>query len=91
MNMPDRIGELLRQLLARIGVEKSHIVIDGARDHVEIELLRLARLRVHEELQTPRIGIGQPFIDGEAVALGLRYLLALLIEKELVVETVGWR
>ena len=45
MNMPDRIDELLYQLLARIGVEECLIVIDRARDHVEIELLRLARLR----------------------------------------------
>ena len=44
MDVPDRIGELLLHILARIGVEKALILVDGARDHVEIELLRLARL-----------------------------------------------
>ena len=69
MDVPDRIAEPLLPLLARIGVEKAEIVVDVAWDHVEIEPLRRGRLLEHEERQALRAGIGQPFIDREAVAL----------------------
>ena len=91
MDVPHRVGEPLLDVLARKGIEEFQIFIDGARDDVEIESLRLARLLVHEELQARGIGIGEPFLDGEAVALRLRDLLALFVEEELVVEAFGRR
>ncbi|MGY4282559.1 hypothetical protein ACVWXO_001779 [Bradyrhizobium sp. LM2.7] len=48
--------------------------------------LRRLRLAVHEQRQRFRRGVAQPFVDGEAVALRLRDLLAFLVEKELVIE-----
>src|SRR5437762_5219403 len=89
MDVPYRIDELLLCVLARIGLEETLILIDAARDDIEIELLRLARALIHEELQAFGIGIGQPFVDGETVAFGLRDLLAPLVEEELVIEAVG--
>ncbi|MEY9573216.1 hypothetical protein ABIE88_000792 [Bradyrhizobium diazoefficiens] len=49
------------------------------------------RLAIHEQRQRFRRGVAQPFVDGEAVALRLRDLLALLVEEELVVEAFGRR
>src|SRR5688500_2755353 len=86
--MPDGIGQMLLCILTRIGVEKALILVDGARDYVKIEFLRVARPVVHEELQALRISIGKPFVDGEAIALRLRNLLALLVEEQFVVEAL---
>ena len=47
------------------------IFIDRARDHIKVQLLGLARLIVHIKCQGIRIGIGQPLINGQAIALGL--------------------
>src|SRR4051812_952094 len=86
--MPDRIGELLLSLLPRIAVEMLLILIDGARDDVEVKPLRRLRLTIHEQRERFRRGIAQPFVDGEPVALGLRYLLPLLVQEELVIEAL---
>ena len=86
MDVPDRIGELLLGVLPRKAVEELLVVVDVARDHVEIQPLRRLRLAVHEQRQRFRRGVAQPFVDGEPVALRLRNLLALLVEEELVVE-----
>ena len=43
MDVPDRIGQPLLGILARIGGEELRIFVDGPRDHVEIEPLGLAR------------------------------------------------
>ena len=69
-----------------IGLEEAEIVVDRPRDHVEIEALRRARLLEHEERQALGTGVGQPFLDRQAVALRLRDLLPVLVEKKLVVE-----
>ena len=42
--------------------------------------------RVHAEVLRQ---LGEPLIDGEAIAPRLRYLLPALVEEELVVEAVG--
>ena len=88
MDVPDRVAEALVLGLAGIGGEEREIVVDRARDDVEIEPLRRPRLLEHEQRQAFRRGIGQPLVDGEAVALRLRDLLAVLVEEELVVEAV---
>ena len=88
MDVPDRIVQLLPRVLPRKAFEKLLIVVDVARDHVEMQPLGRLRLAVHEQRQRFRRGIAQPFVDGEPVALRLRYLLALVVEEQLVVETL---
>src|SRR5438445_685687 len=91
MDVPDGIAELLLDILPREPVEELLIVVDVARDHVEIEPLRRLRLAVHEQRQRFRRRIAQPFVDRKPVALRLRNLLALLVEEQLVIETLGRR
>ena len=86
MDVPDRIGQPLLAVLALIAVEELLVLVDIARDDVEIKPLRRLRLAKHEERQGFGAGVTQPLVDGEAIALGLRNLLALLVEEELVVE-----
>ena len=76
--------KLLLSILLAIGIVELCILIDGARDHIEVELLGLARAVIHEELKALRVGIGQPLINGEAVALGLGNLLALVVEEQFI-------
>ena len=76
-------------LLLAIGVLELRIFIDGAGDHVEVKLLGLARAVIHVERKRIRVGIGQPFVDGEAVALGLGNLLALVVEEQLIDIMLG--
>ena len=74
------------RVLPRKAVEELLVVVDVARDHVEVQPLRRLRLAIHEQRQRFRRGIAQPFVDGEPVALRLRNLLALVVEEQLVVE-----
>jgi hypothetical protein len=69
VDVPDRIAELLLGALPRIGIEELQIVVDVARDDVEVEPLRRLRLAIHEQRQAFRAGITQPFVDGQPIAL----------------------
>src|SRR6476646_3599116 len=62
------------------------ILIDGARDHIEIEALRLPRALIHIKPEALGTRISEPLIDGEAIAAGLGAFLALPVAKELVIE-----
>ena len=86
VDVPDRIGELLLGILPRKAVEELLVVVDIARDHVEVQPLGRLRLAIHEQRQRFRRRIAQPFVDGEPVALRLGNLLALLVEEQLVIE-----
>src|ERR1700722_20204094 len=86
MDVPDRIAELLPTILPRETLEELLIVVDIARDDVEVEPLGRLRLAVHEQRQRFRRGITQPFVDGGPLALRLINLLALLVQEKLVVE-----
>src|SRR5688572_20192659 len=88
MDVPDRVLQLARRLLGGELAQEIEIVVDRARDHVEIEPLGRARLLIHEERQAFGRRIAQPFLDREAVALRLRDLLPLLVEEELVIESL---
>ena len=79
------------RVLPREAVEELLVVVDIARDDVEIQPLRRLRLAVHEQRQRFRRGIAQPFVDGQAIALRLRNLLALLVEEQFVVEALRRR
>ena len=89
MNVPDGISEPLLPRLTRKSVEKGEIVVDVARDHVEVQTLRRRRLLIHELREALGARIGQPFLDGEPIALRLRNLLPLGVEEKLVVEALG--
>src|SRR5581483_9311105 len=86
MNVPDRIAEPLLEVLPLIGLQILQVFVHMTRDHVEVESLRRLWLAVHEQRQTFWAGVAQPLLDGEAIALRLGNLLALLVEEELVVE-----
>src|SRR3954463_15442867 len=90
VNVPDRVGELLPGVLPRKTVEELLVVVDVARDDVEMQPLCRLRLAVHEQRQRFRRRIAQPFVDGETVALRLGNLLALVVEEQFVIETLGW-
>src|SRR3954465_10853243 len=86
MDMPDRIAEALLAVLAVVAVEELLIVVDVARNDIEVKPLGRSRLAVHEKRQALRAGVAQPLVDGQAVALRLRDLLALLVEEQFIVE-----
>ena len=86
MNVPDRIVERLGAVLFGVFFQMRPVFVDGLRDDVEIEFLRRFRILEHVERQALRRGVGEPLLDGDAVALGLGDLLAVLVEKQLVVE-----
>src|SRR6202011_880527 len=91
MDVPDGIGEPALGVLAFISFEQLLILVDMTWNDIEIETLCRLRLAIHEERQRLRAGIAQPFVDGQPIAPGLGDLLAVLVEKELVVETFGRR
>src|SRR5690348_16364010 len=81
MDVPNRVHEFRSRLFLWIGREMAYIFIDRARDHVEIETLRLARALIHVERQAFGRRVSQPLLNGEAIAARLRNLFALLVEK----------
>ncbi len=89
VDVPHGIGHPQRGVLTEVGGEMLEIFIHIARDDIEIQPFGFARLVIHEVLQAFGTGIAQPFIDGQPVAFRLRYLLAFLVEEELVVEAFG--
>ncbi len=52
-----------------IGVEEGDVFVDRLGNDVEMQPLGGARLLEHEERQAFGRAIGQPFLDGDAVAL----------------------
>src|SRR5580704_353405 len=89
MNMPDRIAETLLGLLPWISVEEGLIIIDRARDHVEIEPLGGGWSPIHEKRQTFGTRIREPRVDGQAIAFRLRDFLALFVEEQFITEPFG--
>ena len=77
-----------RGALPLVGFQELIVFVDVTRDHVEIEPLGRLGLAVHEQRKALGAGVAQPLVDGEAVALRLRDLLAGLVEKKLVVEAL---
>ena len=72
--------------LALVGFEELLVLVDVARDDVEIEPLGRLRLAIHEQRQAFRAGVAQPFLDGQPVAFRLGDFLAVLVEEQLVVK-----
>ena len=79
-----RVAEpLVRILILPVGAELV-VVVHRTRDHADMQLL--GALGVGEDVEGERgvAAIGQPLVDRQAVALGLRDLLALLVQEQLV-------
>src|SRR5665213_2347004 len=91
MDMPDRIGEPVFLILPRISLQEGEIIVDRARNDVEVEPLCRRWLLIHEKRQAFRTRIGEPVIDRQAIAPGLRNLLSLLVEEYFVIEALGLR
>ena len=81
--------ELLRRLELRELDELGVVVVHRARNDVEVEPLGAPRALVHVPGEALGIGVVEPLLDGEPVALRLRDLLALLVQEELVGERLG--
>src|ERR1700730_1913673 len=89
MNMPDRVAETLLGVLPWISIEEGEIIVDGARDHVEIEPLGGGWFLIHEKRQTFGARIREPRVDGQAIAFRLRDFLPLFVEEQFVIERFG--
>ena len=87
VDVPGRVFEPLRRALPGEFREMRQVVVDVAGDHVEMEPLRPPGRGVHVERERLARAVGEPFLDGQAVAAGFRDLLAVLIEEELVDES----
>ena len=75
VDMPDRIVEALRRLLLWILGQERQVLVDGARDDIEIEALGRLRLLEHVKRKALGRGIGQPFLYGQTIALRCSFLL----------------
>ena len=71
-------------------LEVAEVVVDAARDHVEMKPFRLARGIVHEKREAFGRRVGQPFLHRQAIAAGFRDLLAVLIQEQFVGHALGW-
>src|SRR5690606_3897671 len=86
VDVPHRIFKLLRRILLGEAGQEGQIIINRARDDIEVEPLGGARLLVHEERKAFLRCVGQPLLNRQPIALRLRNLLSLLVEEELVTE-----
>src|SRR5689334_21870872 len=87
--MMDGVAELLLDRLARIIAAELPIFVDRARDHADVQALRLLRFAVDVEGKARLAAVAKPLLEAEAVSLRLGDLLALFVEEHLVVEAFG--
>ena len=91
MHVECRVFHARGCILALEGSNMGEIFIHGTRNDVEMQTLSHARLLEHVEAEAFGGGIGQPFIDGQAIALGLGNLLALGVEEQFIDIMLGRR
>src|SRR4051812_43621031 len=84
-----RVAELLLERLTRIIAAELPVFVNGARDEADVQALRALGLAIDVEAQARLAAVAQPFLEAEAVAPGLRDLLALFVEEHLVIEALG--
>ena len=89
MDVVNRIAEPFLGRLPCVILAELPVIVDRARNQAEVERLRLLGLAIDIKGEALVRAIGQPVVDRQAVALRLRDLLALLVEKHLVVEALG--
>ena len=86
VDMPGGVKTLLVRWLCPDARGVGQVLVDRARDHVEVQTLGAVRCIEHELRQALRRGIAQPFLHRQAVALGLADLLGMLVEEQLICE-----
>ena len=89
MDVVHGVAELLLDRLAGISLGEALIFVDRLGDDPEAQLLGFPRFAVDVEGEALSGRVGQPLVDGDAVAAGLGNLLAILVEEQLVIETLG--
>ena len=86
MDVPCRIGLLLRRRLRRERVGVCQVFIDRAGDHIEIQPFGALRRVEHELRQDFGRRIAQPFLHRQAIALRLADLLRVVVKEQFVGE-----
>src|SRR6478736_2189845 len=89
MKMPDRVHEARLDVLALVLLEERQVIVDLARNDIEEQAFRLARLVVHEQTEAIRSAVREPLVDCQTVPLRLGNLLSLFIEEQFIVESLG--
>src|SRR5262249_42025455 len=87
MNVPNRIGKLLPRILPFKTVEKLIVLVNVTRNDVKVESLGCLAVAGHEQWKTFGIGVAQPFLDSQSIAFRLGYLLAILVEEQLIIKS----
>src|SRR3546814_16716501 len=90
MDVVHRIAEFLVQILCRIIAAKLKIIVHCAWDHADMKLLGTLGFTISIKGQALFRSVSQPFLDRKAIALGLRNLLALFVEKHFIDEAFGF-
>mmetsp|Transcript_18960 Transcript_18960/g.31128 ORF Transcript_18960/g.31128 Transcript_18960/m.31128 type:complete len:219 (+) Transcript_18960:236-892(+) len=84
VDVPHWIVQLRLDVLRMIRPKLLVILIHCLWDHIKVHPLRRLRLLVHEVRETLCGGIGQPLVNGHAVARRLGNLLSVLVQEQLV-------
>ena len=85
--MPSGIAEPLLPALSLIGLNEGEVIVDIARNDVKMQTLCRSRPLIHELCEAFRAGVGQPLVNGQAVAFRLRDFLPIGVEKKFVIES----
>ena len=88
MDMPNRVIRLPLLILRRVCTQLLMVFIHRFRDDVKIHPFGSFWLLIHEIRQRLSARIGQPFINRQAIAAGLRNLVALIVQEQLIAEMV---
>src|SRR5215204_6838888 len=83
------VAELLLERLPEIVAAELPIFIDRARDDADMQALGTPWLTVDVKGEARFAAVSQPFLEAQAIALGLGDLLALFVEEHLVIEPFG--
>ena len=84
VDVPRRVVQALDLVFGGKANQVGQVVVDRARDDVEEEPLSRLRLLVHKQRQAVGRRVAQPFLGRQAIAPGLRDLLAVLVEEQLI-------
>ena len=79
VDMPDRVVDLRVDVLGRVGFQLLVVFIHRFGNHIPPQPLGGFGLLIHEIRQRFRGGIGQPFVNRQAIAFGFGNLLAFEI------------
>ena len=87
--MKSRISQFLRLIRCGKFIDKSDILIDRFRDHIEVKPFGFARRLEHIKRQAFLRRIGQPFLNGQPIAFDLDIFSPFSSRKELIGKALG--